>query len=156
MTNNENLSEIPIWMTHQSSKYEKRLKNALREYGKLKEGDCIAIESGCESGIGWILNTNPPKEGNPEGLRKCYISILNKITELKLETISFCCIGTRKKGFCIGFHNDAAAQIAIQTVGTFLKNHLQLRIPFIRRIGFFVNSDSDRKCYQKLLPALCK
>ena len=108
--------------------YEDNLKETLAKLGPLKRGTCIPVKAAGSLPCKWILNTNSPGQNDPEGLKNCYRSVLEQMVELKLESVLFCCIGTGGKGF----YNDAAAQIAIQEVGTFLKNHLDLKVPIIR------------------------
>ena len=131
--------------------YEDNLKSALDAVGPLKRGECIPVKAAGSLRCKWILNTNSPGQSDPDGLKRCYRSVLDKMIELKLESVIFCCIGTGGKGF----YPDAAAQIAIQEVGTFLKNHLDLKVPTIRRVGFCVFTPQDKRCYEQLLPLFC-
>ena len=53
-----------------------------------------------------------------------------KTIQLNLSTLVFACLGTGGKGF----YPDAAAQIAIQSVASFMKDHLDSKVPIVNRV----------------------
>lgn len=73
-------------------------------------------------------------------LRNCYASILKCCVENKIKSVAFCCISTGE----FHFPNEAAAEIAIETVIDFLKTHDEME-----RIIFNVFKDSDKEIYKK-------
>ena len=78
-----------------------------------------------------------------EQLAACYRSCLDLAKEKGLGSIAFCCISTGDS--C--FPNQEAAEIAIQTVRTWLEDNPK----GIRRIIFNVFKDEDREIYERLL-----
>lgn len=75
-------------------------------------------------------------------LASCYKSCLSLAVEHELESIAFCCISTGE----FNFPNERAAEIAINTVQTYLENH-ESNIKVI----FNVFKDEDYHIYQNLL-----
>jgi len=98
--------------------------------GRLRHGQCIAVKSAGNLPCKYVLNTNAPGRSNPDTLRQCYESAIEKAIELNLSTLVFACLGTGGKGF----YPDAAAQIAIQSVASFMKNHLDSKVPIVNRV----------------------
>lgn len=90
--------------------------------------------------VGPIIEDKPSLEQMRE-LASCYQSCLTLAMENGLESIAFCCISTGE----FHFPNDLAAQIAIQTVKQFCKNHPNLKVVFN------VFKEEDLLIYQKLL-----
>ena len=73
-------------------------------------------------------------------LASCYESCLKLAVQNNVESIAFCCISTG----VFGFPKEEAAEIAVQTVRTFLqKNSL--------KVIFNVFGEEDEKIYEKIL-----
>lgn len=85
---------------------------------------------------------NKPTARDCEKLSDCYRSCLELADENNLESIAFCCISTGE----FHFPNDAAAQIAIQTVNEY-KNRTHSKIEVI----FNVFKELDYNIYRELL-----
>ena len=81
-------------------------------------------------------------ENDCELLRSCYLSCLNEAVKNGLNSIAFCCISTGE----FHFPNDIAAQIAVDTVKEYQKQH---EIEVI----FNVFKDYDFQLYRELLSA---
>lgn len=81
-------------------------------------------------------------DGDCELLKSCYLSCLNEAVKNNLKSIAFCCISTGE----FHFPNDTAAQIAVDTVKEYQKEH---KIEVI----FNVFKDSDKQIYRELLSA---
>ena len=77
-----------------------------------------------------------------ELLKSCYLSCLNEAVKNSLKSIAFCCISTGE----FHFPNDTAAQIAVNTVKEYQKEH---EIEVI----FNVFKDYDYQIYRELLSA---
>lgn len=77
-----------------------------------------------------------------ELLKSCYLSCLNEAVKNDLKSIAFCCISTGE----FHFPNDIAAQIAVNTVKEYQKEH---EIEVI----FNVFKDYDYELYRELLSA---
>ena len=75
-------------------------------------------------------------------LTSCYRSCLALAVQHHIETIAFPCISTG----VFGFPQQAAAEIAVETVRHFLSQE-----PAIRKVIFNVYKDSDLRIYQRLL-----
>jgi O-acetyl-ADP-ribose deacetylase (regulator of RNase III) len=75
-------------------------------------------------------------------LTNCYHSCLVSAAEHNLESIAFCCISTGE----FHFPQEAAAEIAVQTVTEFLTHETT-----IKNVVFNVFKDDDYSIYQKLL-----
>ena len=96
----------------------------------------------------YVLHTVGPivsgrlTENDCELLRSCYISCLNEAVKNGLNSIAFCCISTGE----FHFPNDIAAQIAVNTVKEYQKEH---EIEVI----FNVFKDYDHELYRELLSA---
>ena len=78
-----------------------------------------------------------------EKLADCYRNTLDLCLENGLRTVAFCCISTG----VFRFPNERAAQIAVQTVTGWLKEHDGQ----MDQVIFNVFKDEDRKIYEKLL-----
>lgn len=75
-------------------------------------------------------------------LESCYHSCLKKALENEIESIAFCCISTGE----FHFPNDMAAEIAVNTVNTYLKDcEKELKVVFN------VFKEIDYEIYNKLL-----
>lgn len=81
-------------------------------------------------------------ESDCELLKSCYLSCLNEAVNNNLKSIAFCCISTGE----FHFPNDIAAQIAVDTVKEYQKQH---EIEVI----FNVFKDYDYELYRELLSA---
>ena len=75
-------------------------------------------------------------------LAGCYASCLALAAERGLSTVAFCCISTGE----YRFPNRAAAEIAVDTVTSFLAGQTS-----IQRVIFNVFKDTDRDIYRELL-----
>lgn len=73
-------------------------------------------------------------------LKSCYQSCLELAVQSGIKSIAFCCISTG----VFGFPQDKAAEIAVQTVREFLKNH-------DIEVIFNVFTEKDYKIYSGLL-----
>ena len=93
--------------------------------------------------VGPIINGRVRKQ-DKELLASCYRSCLELAAENGLESVAFCCISTGE--FC--FPNEAAAEIAVQTVKGFLKRQTS-----VKKVIFNVFKDMDKAIYEKLLRA---
>ena len=85
-----------------------------------------------------------PTERDCVQLESCYRSCLTLAAENHLESIAFCCISTGE----FHFPNEQAAQIAVQTVKTFLNQKSS-----VKKVIFNVFKDLDREIYARLLRA---
>ena len=81
-------------------------------------------------------------EADREQLASCYRSCLKLAAERGLHSVAFCCISTGE----FHFPNELAAQIAIQTVREWQRNH-----PDQIEVIFNVFKDSDYAIYRRLL-----
>lgn len=79
-------------------------------------------------------------EKHCELLKSCYQSCLELAVQSGIKSIAFCCISTG----VFGFPQDKAAEIAVQTVREFLKNH-------DIEVIFNVFTEKDYKIYSGLL-----
>ena len=77
-------------------------------------------------------------------LASCYRSCLELAAENGLESIAFCCISTG----VFHFPNEAAAEIAVETVREFLKKQTS-----VKKVIFNVFKDLDKDIYARLLGA---
>ena len=75
-------------------------------------------------------------------LASCYRSCLQLAAEYGLQSVAFCCISTGE----FHFPNHRAAEIAVETVQTFLKDETS-----IKRVIFNVFKDIDKEIYERLL-----
>lgn len=73
-------------------------------------------------------------------LKSCYESCLELAVLNRIKSIAFCCISTG----VFGFPQDKAAEISVQTVREFLKNH-------DIEVIFNVFKDADYELYRQLL-----
>ncbi len=96
----------------------------------------------------YILHTVGPivrgrlRERERDTLAACYRACLELAVQNGCQTLAFCCISTGE----FHFPNEAAAEIAVQTVSAFLHAHR----PALRVI-FNVFKDQDLHIYQSLL-----
>ncbi len=78
-------------------------------------------------------------------LRSCYHACLTLAAEKGLESVAFCCISTGE----FHFPHAEAAEIAIQTVRTFLNTQTS-----VKKVIFNVFKDLDKSIYARLLGAM--
>ena len=78
-----------------------------------------------------------------QDLADCYRNTLDLCAENGLRSVAFCCISTG----VFHFPNDCAAEIAVQTVTSWLSAHGGQ----MERVIFNVFKDEDKKLYEKLL-----
>lgn len=96
----------------------------------------------------YILHTVGPiihgklKRRDCELLAQCYTSCLELAAKKQLESVAFCCISTGE----FHFPNEAAAQIAVQTVKGVMEKGTS-----VRKVIFNVFKDLDNEIYRKLL-----
>lgn len=84
-----------------------------------------------------------------QDLRNCYENVLKCCVEHGIRSVAFCCISTGE----FHFPNEEAAEIAVDTVTGFLKEHAG----DFDRVIFNVFKDLDKKLYESLLaPDLCQ
>lgn len=93
--------------------------------------------------VGPIVDESPTERDCAQ-LESCYRACLTLAAENHLESITFCCISTGE----FHFPNEQAAQIAVQTVKTFLNQKSS-----VKKVIFNVFKDLDREIYARLLRA---
>ena len=93
--------------------------------------------------VGPIVDESPTERDCAQ-LESCYRACLTLAAENHLETIAFLCISTGE----FHFPNEQAAQIAVQTVKTFLNQKSS-----VKKVIFNVFKDLDREIYARLLRA---
>ena len=93
--------------------------------------------------VGPIVDDRPT-ERNCAQLESCYRSCLTLAAENHLESVAFCCISTGE----FHFPNEQAAEIAVQTVKTFLNQKNS-----VKKVIFNVFKDLDKEIYARLLRA---
>ena len=94
--------------------------------------------------VGPIVDESPTERDCAQ-LESCYRACLTLAAENHLESIAFCCISTGE----FHFPNEQAAQIAVQTVKTFLNQKSS-----VRKVIFNVFKDLDREIYARRLTIL--
>ncbi len=92
--------------------------------------------------VGPIIQTGHPSKKQREQLASCYRSCLELAAENGCKSIAFCCISTG----VFMFPNQLAAEIAVETVKTFLEED-----PRIESVIFNVFKDLDKEIYEDLL-----
>ena len=93
--------------------------------------------------VGPIVDESPTERDCAQ-LESCYRACLTLAAENHLESIAFCCISTGE----FHFPNEQTAQIAVQTVKTFLNQKSS-----VKKVIFNVFKDLDREIYARLLRA---
>ena len=78
-----------------------------------------------------------------QDLRNCYENVLQCCLEHEIRSVAFCCISTGE----FHFPNDKAAQIAWETVKSFLETHGDR----MERVVFNVFKDNDLRIYENIL-----
>ncbi|XP_011299888.1 O-acetyl-ADP-ribose deacetylase MACROD2 isoform X2 [Fopius arisanus] len=90
-----------------------------------------------------IIHTVGPRGEKPEKLRECYRNCLQLATDNGLKTIAFPCISTG----VYGYPQKPAAEIAINTVKTFLEENREK----VDRVIFCLFLQTDKDIYEELL-----
>ena len=80
-----------------------------------------------------------------QDLRNCYRSVLECCVTNRIKSVAFCCISTGE----FHFPNDKAAEIALETVLSFLDIYSNS----LDRVVFNVFKDNDREIYENLIIA---
>lgn len=107
------------------------------------------LTSGYNLPCAYVIHTVGPivygglTDGLCQDLRNCYTNVLKCCVEYHITSVAFCCISTGE----FHFPNEKAAQIAWETVLTFLKEHGDV----MERIVFNVFQDHDRYIYEKII-----
>ena len=78
-----------------------------------------------------------------QDLQNCYENVLKCCLEHNIKSVAFCCISTGE----FHFPNDKAAQIAWETVKSFLEKHGDC----MEQVVFNVFEDSDLRIYENIL-----
>ena len=81
--------------------------------------------------------------GHEKALADCYTNVLDMCLDNGLRSVAFCCISTG----VFHFPNQRAAEIATETVKSWLKKHSDA----MDRIIFNVFKDNDRRLYEQLV-----
>ncbi len=92
--------------------------------------------------VGPIITQQFPTIEQETQLASCYDSCLDLAEKNGVESVAFCCISTGE----FRFPNDLAAQIAVNTVKTYLKKSSS-----IKTVVFNVFKDQDYEIYSGLL-----
>ena len=92
--------------------------------------------------VGPIVPSHRPGPREELLLRRCYTSCLEAATQLKLDTLAFCCISTG----VFGYPQEAAAHVATDTVRQYLS-----QTDSNLKVVFNVFLASDESIYRKLL-----
>lgn len=92
--------------------------------------------------VGPIIS-GPLRDTDCRLLASCYRSCLELAAANDLESVAFCCISTGE----FRFPNEKAAEIAIQTVRSFLQQNKTS----VKKVIFNVFKDTDREIYERLL-----
>lgn len=120
----------------------------MNQQGHLEETGTAKITSAYNLPCKYVLHTvgpiiyGPLKKQDEDLLASCYRSCLELATQYGVKSIGFCCISTGE----FHFPKERAAQIAIQTIKEYQKEH-ENEIKVI----FNVFKDSDYEIYQRLL-----
>ena len=121
---------------------------AMRQQGQEEATGHAKITKAYNLPCRFVLHTVGPiicgsvTKADRELLASCYRSCLDLAAETGLHSVAFCCISTGE----FHFPNELAAQIAIQTVSEWQRNH-----PDQIEVIFNVFKDSDYAIYRRLL-----
>ena len=135
---------------HSKSGIQLRLKCAelMQKQGHEEPTGCAKITPAYNLPCKYVIHTvGPIVQGSltredEEQLKSCYRSCLQLAEENGVESIAFCCISTG----VFMFPNERAAEIAIETVKGYLKEHND-----IKKVIFNVFKDMDFEIYRNLL-----
>ncbi|KAI1308384.1 O-acetyl-ADP-ribose deacetylase macrod1 [Mortierella claussenii] len=94
-----------------------------------------------------VIHTVGPIGERPEVLKSCYRSVLDIMEQRQLKTVAFCCVSTG----IYGYDNAKAAKVALDAVGSWLREHYDYTQQ-MERIIFCTFLDKDQRLYEKLLP----
>ena len=127
------------------------MKNRRMKYGRHYEEPTgtATLTSGYNLPCEHVIHTVGPivygelNEMLCQDLRNCYENVLKCCLEHDIRSVAFCCISTGE----FHFPNDKAAQIAWETVKSFLETHGDC----MERVVFNVFKDSDLNIYERVL-----
>lgn len=108
-----------------------------------KDGEA-KISGGYNLPAKYVISTVGPRGEQPAVLRACYNNSLSVMLANKLRSVAFPCIATG----IYGYPNDAAAEVALKTVRTFLEEHHQA----VDRIVFCLFLPVDVALYERMMP----
>ena len=121
----------------------------MQKQGEYEKTGQAKLTSGYNLPAKYVLHTvgpiiyNKVKESDKELLASCYRNCLELAVKNGIKSVAFCCISTGE----FRFPNELAAEIAVSTVRTFIKNHPESEI----KVVFNVFKDSDFNIYRKIL-----
>ena len=121
----------------------------MQNQGQYEKTGQAKLTSGYNLPAKYVVHTVGPiiydkvEERDKELLASCYRNCLELAVKNGIKSIAFCCISTGE----FRFPNELAAEIAVSTVRTFLKNHPESEI----KVVFNVFKDSDFDIYRKIL-----
>ena len=121
----------------------------MQKQGEYEKTGQAKLTSGYNLPAKYVLHTVGPiiydkvEESDKELLASCYRNCLELAVKNGIKSVAFCCISTGE----FRFPNELAAEIAVSTVRTFIKNHPESEI----KVVFNVFKDSDFDIYRKIL-----
>ena len=121
----------------------------MQKQGEYEKTGQAKLTSGYNLPAKYVLHTVGPiiydkvEESDKELLASCYRNCLELAVKNGIKSVAFCCISTGE----FHFPNELAAEIAVSTVRTFIKNHPESEI----KVVFNVFKDSDFNIYRKIL-----
>lgn len=121
----------------------------MQKQGEYEKTGQAKLTSGYNLPVKYVLHTVGPiiydkvEESDKELLASCYRNCLELAVKNGIKSVAFCCISTGE----FRFPNELAAEIAVSTVRTFIKNHPESEI----KVVFNVFKDSDFNIYRKIL-----
>ena len=121
----------------------------MQKQGEYEKTGQAKLTSGYNLPAKYVLHTVGPiiydkvEESDKELLASCYRNCLELAVKNGIKSVAFCCISTGE----FRFSNELAAEIAVSTVRTFIKNHPESEI----KVVFNVFKDSDFNIYRKIL-----
>lgn len=122
-------------------------QHLMAEQGHPEPTDQAKLTRGYNLPASYVIHTVGPiiegqvSQADQDLLVSSYQSCLELAAEKGLKSLAFCCISTGE----FRFPNQLAAELALETVRKFLKNHPQIKIVFN------VFKDQDLAIYQDLL-----
>nr|CAH8827859.1 unnamed protein product [Trichobilharzia regenti] len=121
-----------------------QLLSACQKLGGCPTGDA-KLTSGFNLPSKYVIHCVGPVGRNDAALESTYKKALELCSEHSIKCIAFPCISTG----IYGFPNEAAANVAIRTVLSYLKSHQE-----IERVIFCIFMDIDYKIYERLIPEI--
>ena len=121
----------------------------MQNQGQYEKTGQAKLTSGYNLPAKYVVHTVGPiiydkvEERDKELLASCYRNCLELAVKNGIKSVAFCCISTGE----FRFPNELAAEIAVSTVRTFIKNHPESEI----KVVFNVFKDSDFNIYRKIL-----